>query len=94
MPVSYAISKKVCKRWREFASKTVRQKEESNQPWIFFAIFSHNDFAFGIRQLMQNNITALDFNSNLSASEPWASYPHDHTDLPRLREGRVGGQVI
>ena len=55
--------------------------------------FRHNDFAFGIRQLLQNNITALDFNSNLSAAEPWASYPHDHTDLPRLREGRVGGQV-
>ena len=44
--------------------------------------------------MLQNNITALDFNSNLSAVEPWASYPHDHTDLPRLREGRVGGQVI
>ena len=44
--------------------------------------------------MLQNNITALDFNSNLSAAEPWASYPHDHTDLPRLREGRVGGQVM
>ena len=30
---------------------------------------------------------------NLSTIEPWASYYADHTDLPRLREGRVGGQV-
>ena len=42
---------------------------------------------------MQNDLTGFNFDMNLSSIEPWASYSRDHTDLPRLREGRVGGQV-
>jgi hypothetical protein len=56
-------------------------------------IYSHNDFPMAVRELLFNDISGLNFNSNLSESEPWASYDLDHTDLPRLRAGKVGGQV-
>ncbi len=46
----------------------------------------------GLRDLLQNDLTTLNFNSDLSAVEPWASYHLDQTDIPRMREGRVGGQ--
>lgn len=55
--------------------------------------FRHNDFPWSTRNLLQNDLTGLNFNMNLSTIEPWASYSLDHTDLPRLKEGRVGGQV-
>ena len=42
---------------------------------------------------MQNDLRGFNFDMNLSSIEPWASYSRDHTDLPRLREGRVGAQV-
>ncbi len=29
---------------------------------------------------------------NLSTIEPWKSFTRDHTDLPRLELGKVGGQ--
>ena len=57
------------------------------------ANFRHNDFPWSTRNLLQNDLSGLNFNMNLSTIEPWASYSLDHTDLPRLREGRVGGQV-
>ena len=55
--------------------------------------FRHNDFPGGLRLLLQNDLTGFNFDMNLSSIEPWASYSRDHTDLPRLRDGRVGGQV-
>lgn len=54
---------------------------------------SHNDFAMGLRDLLRNDLTSFNFNMDLSSIEPWASYYADHTDLPRLRTGKVGGQV-
>jgi hypothetical protein len=48
----------------------------------------------GLRGELKNDLTGLNFNMNLSEIEPWASYYADHTDLPRMREGRVGGQVF
>eukprot|EP00095_Tigriopus_kingsejongensis_P006676 maker-scaffold660_size117387-snap-gene-0.34 protein:Tk06676 transcript:maker-scaffold660_size117387-snap-gene-0.34-mRNA-1 annotation:"hypothetical protein DAPPUDRAFT_196706" len=55
-------------------------------------IDGHNDFAMGLKDYLQNDLTGFNFNTNLSAIEPWASHYADDTDLPRLREGRVGGQ--
>ena len=47
----------------------------------------------GLRDLLQNDMTDFNFNSDLSAIEPWASYVYDHTDIPRMRAGGQGGQV-
>ena len=48
----------------------------------------------GLRLLLENDLTNFDFNSNLTTIEPWASYCCNHIDLPRIREGRLGGQVF
>ena len=56
-------------------------------------IFSHNDFPMGLRDLLQNDLRNFDFNSDLTQQEPWASYVYNHVDLPRMREGGMGGQV-
>ena len=46
-----------------------------------------------MRDLMKNNLTFLEFDSYLSEKEPFKSYSMDHTDLKRLQDGHVGGQV-
>ena len=48
----------------------------------------------GLRELLGNDISGLDFNSDLTQVEPWASYIYNHVDLPRMRQGGMGGQVI
>lgn len=55
--------------------------------------FRHNDFPMALRELLQNDLSTLEFNSYLSDTEPFKSYKLDHTDLKRLRDGHVGGQV-
>ena len=47
----------------------------------------------GLRELLGNDISGLDFNSDLTQVEPWASYIYNHVDLPRMRQGGMGGQV-
>ena len=46
-----------------------------------------------LRMLLQNDLTGFNFNSNLSAIDMFANSGLDHTDLPRMREGRLQGQV-
>eukprot|EP00095_Tigriopus_kingsejongensis_P001547 maker-scaffold424_size175595-snap-gene-0.32 protein:Tk01547 transcript:maker-scaffold424_size175595-snap-gene-0.32-mRNA-1 annotation:"dipeptidase 1-like protein" len=55
-------------------------------------IDGHNDFPLAIRDLFQNDLSQFNFNSNLSQTDEFKDYPMDHTDLPRLRRGRVGAQ--
>ncbi|TRY78475.1 hypothetical protein TCAL_06816 [Tigriopus californicus] len=55
-------------------------------------IDGHNDFAMTVRDLFQNDLSKFNFNSNLSEREELSDYPMDHTDLPRLRKGRIGAQ--
>ncbi|SCU89285.1 LADA_0E14620g1_1 [Lachancea dasiensis] len=45
---------------------------------------THNDFPYLLRVQLHNEIEGLDFNSNLTS----------HTDLPKLRKGRVGVQFF
>ena len=58
----------------------------------FPVIDGHNDFPMGLRQLLRNDISKLDFDSDLTQVEPWASYWANHIDLPRMRRGQMGGQ--
>ncbi|ODM90881.1 Dipeptidase 1, partial [Orchesella cincta] len=51
----------------------------------------HNDFAYNMRKLLQNQLSKLNFSSNLKEVEPWASYNESYTDIPTLRQGHVGG---
>ena len=58
----------------------------------FPVIDGHNDFPMGLRQLLRNDISKLDFDTDLTKVEPWASYWANHIDLPRMRQGQMGGQ--
>lgn len=53
----------------------------------------HNDFAYTLRQLAHNDLSKVNFDSLLSGTELFRDFGEDQTDLPRLRAGRVGGQV-
>lgn len=50
-------------------------------------IDGHNDIPWQYRRRVNNRVDALDFGGDLSDVEPEL-----HTDIPRLREGGVGGQ--
>lgn len=50
-------------------------------------IFSHNDFPITIRDNVGTELSRADLRQDLKAA--WNS----HTDIPRLREGKLGGQV-
>ncbi|KAG0716299.1 Dipeptidase 1 [Chionoecetes opilio] len=55
-------------------------------------IDGHNDLAWNIRNFVHNKLEKVDMSQNLSTVEPWGSSPWSHTDLARLRHGRVGAQ--
>ena len=46
-----------------------------------------------IRDIYQNDLSKLNFDSNLSQNKLFADCRSCHTDLPKLRKGKVGGQV-
>jgi hypothetical protein len=51
----------------------------------------HNDLAYLIRENFQNNISNLDLH-NMTQYTLKPTTP-SHTDITRLRQGQVGGQV-
>ncbi|KAK7065410.1 hypothetical protein SK128_008770 [Halocaridina rubra] len=55
-------------------------------------IDGHNDLIMNVRTVLGNKIYDFPFEQNLTTIEPWASRPSCHTDLPRIREGQLGGQ--
>ncbi|XP_042237939.1 dipeptidase 1-like [Homarus americanus] len=55
-------------------------------------IDGHNDMAWNIRNFVHNKLEKVDMSQNLSNVEPWGSSPWSHTDLARMRHGRVGAQ--
>ena len=46
-----------------------------------------------LRILKQNDLRDVDFDSDLTSNPDWAGSYANHADLPRIREGRLGGQV-
>ena len=60
---------------------------------LYYEIFRHNDFPLTIRKIYKNDLTNLDFDSNLTQNPLFEDYAMCHTDLPKLRKGKVGGQV-
>lgn len=60
----------------------------SNHP----IIDGHNDFPMGVRDVLNNDVSKLNFDHDLTKEEPWASYSLNHIDIPRMRKGKMGGQ--
>ena len=72
----------------------ILMQHQQQRTFFLFFFYSHNDFPLAIRDLFDNKLTGWDFNSNLSENPKFLNYDMDHTDLPRLRKGHVGGQVL
>lgn len=53
-------------------------------------VFRHNDLPYHILTKGNNDLTNFDFSSNLGDHPVYKGL---HTDLPRLRQGKVGAQV-
>ncbi|XP_069187531.1 dipeptidase 1 [Procambarus clarkii] len=52
----------------------------------------HNDLPWNIRKFMHNKLHSFNFTAELKKLRPWSRSSWSHTDLPRLKEGRVGAQ--
>ena len=55
-------------------------------------IDGHNDFPMGVRDLLNNDVSLLNFDHDLTHEEPWASYYFNHVDIPRMKKGKMAGQ--
>ncbi len=53
----------------------------------------HNDLAYQIRVYFQNQLDNVDLTKNGSGADPKIYGDEWQTDIPRLRAGKVGGQV-
>ena len=60
---------------------------------FFYFLFRHNDLPWNIRKFIHNKLNTVNFTSNLKTENPWGTSPWSHTDLTRLVNGHVGGQV-
>lgn len=57
-------------------------------------IDGHNDLPWNIRNFLHNQLADFDFDKDLRQVAPWSKSAWSQTDLVRLRQGMVGGQVI
>ena len=59
---------------------------------VFFFVNSHNDLPWNIRKFVHNRLRDLNLNTDLRNLLPWSKSPWSQTDLPRLKQGMIGGQ--
>ncbi|XP_055386228.1 putative uncharacterized protein DDB_G0286901 isoform X1 [Condylostylus longicornis] len=55
-------------------------------------IDGHNDLPWNIRKFLHNKLNDFNFDEDLRNVTPWAKSQWSHTDLQRLRSGRVSAQ--
>lgn len=55
-------------------------------------IDGHNDLPNNLYSLLGNQLNNFKFDSDLTTDPVFGSLNSSHTDLPRLKEGHVGGQ--
>ena len=60
---------------------------------IFFSSSRHNDLPWNIRKFIHNKLHTVNFTYDLRNISPWSKSQWSHTDLNRLKQGRVGAQV-
>lgn len=56
-------------------------------------IDGHNDLPWNIRNFVHNQLDNFDFDKDLRQIPPWSKSAWSQTDLLRLQQGMVGGQV-
>lgn len=57
-------------------------------------IDAHNDLPYNIRKFVHNQLAEFNFDADLKNIPPWSNSNWSHTDLQRLKKGRVAAQVI
>uniref|UniRef100_A0A182QEE2 Dipeptidase n=1 Tax=Anopheles farauti TaxID=69004 RepID=A0A182QEE2_9DIPT len=55
-------------------------------------IDGHNDLPWNIRKFLHNQLNDFRFDDDLTTISPWATSPWSHTDLQRLKQGRLAAQ--
>uniref|UniRef100_A0A182PEP3 Dipeptidase n=1 Tax=Anopheles epiroticus TaxID=199890 RepID=A0A182PEP3_9DIPT len=55
-------------------------------------IDGHNDLPWNLYNYERNQINKFELNADLKAHPVWGPATNSHTDIPRLREGKVGAQ--
>ncbi|XP_071542731.1 dipeptidase 1-like [Panulirus ornatus] len=55
-------------------------------------IDGHNDLAWNLRKFLHNKLHSFNLSTDLRQEKPWRRSSFSHTDLPRLRQGRVAAQ--
>lgn len=56
-------------------------------------IDAHNDLPYNIRKFVHNQLSEFNFDVDLKNVPPWSNSNWSHTDLQRLKKGRVASQV-
>jgi len=54
----------------------------------------HNDLPWNIRKFVHSKLSNVNFSLDLREVEPWSLSKWSHTDIPRLVQGGLGGQVM
>ncbi|KAH8378216.1 hypothetical protein KR093_010192 [Drosophila rubida] len=55
-------------------------------------IDGHNDLPWNIRKFLHNKLNDFNFDEDLRNVDPWARSQWSHTDLTRLKKGRISAQ--
>lgn len=55
-------------------------------------IDGHNDLPWNIRKFVHNRLRDFNLNADLRSLPPWSKSPWSQTDLPRMKQGMIGGQ--
>ncbi|GAB0093966.1 Dipeptidase [Sergentomyia squamirostris] len=71
------------------ASQTIRGSSVLDEVPL---IDGHNDLPHNLYSIENNQLNNFNFDSDLTQHPVWGSRSSSHTDLPRLRQGKVGGQ--
>lgn len=56
-------------------------------------IDGHNDLPYNIRKFVHNQLSEFNFDVDLKNVPPWSNSNWSHTDLQRMKKGRVAAQV-
>jgi hypothetical protein len=59
-----------------------------------FIMCRHNDLPWNIRKFVHSKLSNVNFSQDLREIEPWSLSKWSHTDIPRLVQGGLGGQVM
>ncbi|XP_064078099.1 dipeptidase 1-like isoform X1 [Macrobrachium nipponense] len=83
-PLPVRVSAKASHRERLAAAHLLLQESP--------LIDGHNDLPWNLRKFLHNKLYSFNLSSDLTQERPWRNSPFSHTDLPRLRHGKVAAQ--